>query len=427
MIGENTLEHFRQKSFEKVSEIERKQVLLKEKLSQRVATVPQVGDIFVFKHPKTLGIQWVVLCSDEQNPQHLWIVPADDTPMVGSTDIELPKSALCSPLTLRCDYRLSIDKKQFDMNLRVSILEERQRQRALDKLKQISEQNVRSSVLQQETDNDLDYEEWMEQVYRAREALMIQSPDPVPSGHKIVSWISKIYQRLKKIVTFPQGGWVNGGIAVSSGKARLAWASSGVMATFFMFLIIWHYSHLPEQQTIEQQINQSYQTVQAQPSKVRQAVPPWKIDDYHSFSSSSLPSTPARQAFDAGFQVGIHAINPSLTFTTDKKDWQLSELNIFFELGRWTLLLETVSLAVYEFQYEVPKTFWEEQKQIFDILQAGFNEFKAQSDTYQESIKWVIDSFEGIEPLLQGLPSENELALYDKLIGELRDMREELP
>lgn len=199
MLRENTLEHFRQKSLEKIAETEHKQALLKDKLSQRSATTPQVGDIFVFKHPETLGIQWVVLRCDETNPQRVLIVPADDTPLVGSTDVELPKSALCSPLTLRCEYSLSIHQANLDMNLRVGILEERHQQRALDKLKQISEQKVRSSILQQETDDDLDYEEWMEQVYQAREVLgNNQIPTKAPLSQilkKLITILSHLYKK----------------------------------------------------------------------------------------------------------------------------------------------------------------------------------------------------------------------------------------
>ncbi len=413
MNCENTLEQFRQKTSEMVSEIERRQTLLKEKLSQRSATTPQPGDIFVFKHPDTLGIQWVVLHFDEQNPQRLLAVPADDTPMVGSTDVQLPKSALCSPLTLRCEYGLWIHKTKFEMNLRVGVLEERHQQRVLDKMTQISEKNVRSTILQQETDDDLDYEQWMEQVYRAQEMLITQSPEPVPSGRMVI-WINRIYQQLKNIVTnvatFPQG-W---------GKLILA---SSVVTVFMLLFIIW----LAFPPSLEQQINHIYQTssVQAQNSQeVQQILLQTHISYSRGFSPSSQQTqTSARQAFDAGFQAGKHALSSSSTFTTD---WQQSEWAYFFELGRSTLLLETVSIAVYEFQYEVPNTFWEEQKQIFATLQAKFNGFKAQPDTL-EATKWVRGSFKTINSSLNRLPNENKLALYAELINVLRDMRENLP
>lgn len=52
------------------------------------------------------------------------------------------------------------------------MLEKWDRQRALYKEKQISTGNLTSTVSQQQMDDDLDYEEWMEQVIQRREVLM---------------------------------------------------------------------------------------------------------------------------------------------------------------------------------------------------------------------------------------------------------------
>jgi len=144
---------------------------LEEKLRQRPA-YPQARDIWVFAPKKTMGIQWVILAQDEKKPGFLLTVPADANPMVGSTDVELPKSALCSPLTLRCQYSVSIHKTDFDINGRVGILEKWHCYRALDKIKQISKGKLRSSVLQEETDHDPDYKEWMGQVSKGRKVLL---------------------------------------------------------------------------------------------------------------------------------------------------------------------------------------------------------------------------------------------------------------
>jgi len=144
---------------------------LEEKLRQR-PSYPQARDIWVFAPKKTMGIQWVILAQDEKKPEFLLTVPADANPMVGSTDVELPKSALCSPLTLRCQYSVSIHKTDFDINGRVGILEKWHCYRALDKIKQISKGKLRSSVLQEETDHDPDYKEWMGQVSKGRKVLL---------------------------------------------------------------------------------------------------------------------------------------------------------------------------------------------------------------------------------------------------------------
>jgi hypothetical protein len=152
------------------SEVAQKQTLLEKELSKR-PNYPQSGDIFVFDYPETMGLQWVVLHPHEKESQWLLIVPADAVPMLGSMDIELSKKALCSPLALRCKQGLWIHAKDFDINLRVGFLDKWDWQRALDKEKQISTGKLRSTISQQQVDDDLEYEEWMEQVIQGREVL----------------------------------------------------------------------------------------------------------------------------------------------------------------------------------------------------------------------------------------------------------------
>lgn len=192
---ESLLEKLRQKG----SEVAQKQTLLEEKLSQR-PNKPQVGDIFVFarpKHPKLTGLQWVILRSHDKNPQQFLTVPTDGVPMVGSNDIELSKKALCNPLTLRCHQSLWIRAKDFDMKLRVGFLEKWDLQRALDKEKQVLTGKLRSTISQQQMDDDLDYEEWMEHVIQGREVLkqFLDAPKFV-AKESIGKMFSHLYDKL---------------------------------------------------------------------------------------------------------------------------------------------------------------------------------------------------------------------------------------
>jgi hypothetical protein len=171
---ESLLEKLRQKG----SKVAQKQASLKDELSKRPNFL-QAGDIFVFAYSETMGLQWVILHSDDKKSQWLLTVPADGVPMVGSNDVELSKNALCSPLTLRCKQGLWIRANDFDINLRVGIIEKWDWQRALDKEKKISTGNLRSTLSQQQMDDDLDYEEWMEQVIQGRE-ILIQSLQAIP-------------------------------------------------------------------------------------------------------------------------------------------------------------------------------------------------------------------------------------------------------
>lgn len=145
------------------TKIETKRVQKEKKLSAR-SQQPQAGDIFIFDIPETIGLQWVVLMPHPDNEQLLFTIPADDNPMVGSTDIALSENTTCGPLTLRCGCGVWIHKTDFDINDRVGILEDWYLKCAIDTIKQISNDTLQSSVRQTENDADLNYEEWMSEV-----------------------------------------------------------------------------------------------------------------------------------------------------------------------------------------------------------------------------------------------------------------------
>ena len=139
------------------------------KLSQLPKT-PQAGDIFRIENKNTLGLlQWVLLYSQSEQ---WFIVPADDNPMTGSTDIAISEKALSGPLTLRCGQGIWISETNLDLSLRVGILENWHLYRAIDKVKG----KIQSTAWQRETEADPEYEEWMEQVIQEREALKFKKP-----------------------------------------------------------------------------------------------------------------------------------------------------------------------------------------------------------------------------------------------------------
>ncbi|WP_069471209.1 DUF1822 family protein [Candidatus Marithrix sp. Canyon 246] len=139
------------------------------KLSQLPKT-PQAGDIFRIDNQKTIGLlQWVLLYSQAEQ---WFIVPADDNPMTGTTDIAISEKALCGPLTLRCSQGIWIPETNLDLSLRVGVLENWHLYRAIDKVKG----KIQSTAWQRETEADPEYEEWMEQVIQERETLKFKKP-----------------------------------------------------------------------------------------------------------------------------------------------------------------------------------------------------------------------------------------------------------
>lgn len=143
------------------------------KLSQLPKT-PQAGDIFRIDNQNTMRLlQWVLLYSQSKQ---WFIVPADDNPMTGSTDIAISEKALCGPLTLRCSQGIWIPETNLDLSLRVGVIENWHLYRAIDKVKQVFAGKIQSTVWQRETEADPEYEEWMEQVIQERQALNFKKP-----------------------------------------------------------------------------------------------------------------------------------------------------------------------------------------------------------------------------------------------------------
>ena len=147
-----------------------KEQKLAEKLNS-LPNSPQDGDIFLFKQGGEVALEWVVLFSHYKNDSLLLTVPADDNPMAGSTDITISEEALCGPLTLRCGQGVWIHKSDFQMTLRVGLIENWHWLRALNKAEQIFDGKLQSTVQQQENDADPEYEEWIDLVSQEQEVL----------------------------------------------------------------------------------------------------------------------------------------------------------------------------------------------------------------------------------------------------------------
>ncbi len=209
--------NFTQEHLDKVrrftAEINQKQAQLDEKLSH-FPKQPQLGDIFIFDNPKTMGLQWVIVDSHVKEKNWWLTVPADDYPLVGSTDIAISKKSLCSPLTLRFgeNQGLWIHKRDFDINSRVGFLEEWDQERAFEKVEQIRAGKIKNTASQAETDIDPEYEEWMAIVTQGQQALMQEESSVLalprsPISLPLSQWFKDKYinaiNELKSIFTLP--------------------------------------------------------------------------------------------------------------------------------------------------------------------------------------------------------------------------------
>ena len=82
--------------------------------------------------------------------------------MVGSMDIEIDDGS-CDRIILRCGQTVWIDKDDFNQmkKLRIGVLDNWHRQRAIDKINQIKRDKLRSTTWQRATDINPEYKEWM--------------------------------------------------------------------------------------------------------------------------------------------------------------------------------------------------------------------------------------------------------------------------
>lgn len=158
-----------------------KQQQLQKQLAQRTDT-PQAGDIYLFKY--TAELHWVVL--QQQGQWQFLVVPADNFPLTGSNDVQLPETALCSPLTLRCAQTITLQKNHFKQAIRVGILEDWHLQRALTKQTKIA-QTMRT-VAQQKVDADVDYLEWLEKLAVSKQKLQQNLSKSTITWHSIFQW-----------------------------------------------------------------------------------------------------------------------------------------------------------------------------------------------------------------------------------------------
>ncbi len=113
---------------------------------------------------------WVALATIE--PESLLLVAADLEPMVGSTDVAIPAEAVCGAMTLRCGFEIQCQVSKLRQARRTSRLDSDDLERARHKRAQIEAGALVAGRLEQESDTDPIYQDWLEEgPARARAAL----------------------------------------------------------------------------------------------------------------------------------------------------------------------------------------------------------------------------------------------------------------
>ena len=135
---------------------------------------PVPGDLYVFPLPAAMPLEWVVIITDPGDDDLLYLLPADDHPLVGSADVRIPNDADCAPLVVRCGFGFWAHKEQLLGLRRSGTIPTESVNRANKILSKIVASDLDATELQKETDCDPEYESWMREVSSAVEALRQQ-------------------------------------------------------------------------------------------------------------------------------------------------------------------------------------------------------------------------------------------------------------
>lgn len=133
---------------------------------------------------------------------------------------------------------------------------------------------------------------------------------------------------------------------------------------------------------------------------------PWKKDQVYGLTSSSRHH-PLYRAFAAGLWAGSQELKPQRAESMPEilspawqgdtavkaGKWTDTQWAVYYQTGKWSFLLGNVSLS----ETDVPKDFWEKQKDILDRLR---KDFAAVSGRNEEEIRIVSERFESLASLL---------------------------
>jgi hypothetical protein len=151
---------------------------------------PRPGDLFVLKATADLPVEWAILDHWPEKGQ-LLAVPADQSPLAGSADVEVPAAAPGGPLSLRCRLSAWLDAGLFDPGLRSGSLAPETVAEALRRVRRIEDGTLEPAGLAEEVDAESEYQDWIREVPERARALALSARPAAP--RKPGSWFGAGY------------------------------------------------------------------------------------------------------------------------------------------------------------------------------------------------------------------------------------------
>jgi len=178
-----------------ITSVAEKNKRLEEALHSR-KKVPERGDIYLFDLkaiPEDVAVYWVILHRHPKDSNLFYTVPADTNPLEGIFDVSIPHTSLFGSLALRLGQGLWLPDNMFHPSQRVGMVEALFIDRAQFIMSRIAKNEWIGSKMQQATESNPDYEEWMEMfdqvcgamiTYREKQLVWVNADKKVAEGVK---------------------------------------------------------------------------------------------------------------------------------------------------------------------------------------------------------------------------------------------------
>lgn len=169
---------------------------------------PERGDIYLFDLediPDDLAVFWVILHCHPEDSSLFFAIPADTNPLTGTCDVPIPPIALFGSLTLRLDHGLWLPDAIFQPLQRVGIVERLFIDRAQFIMSRIAKNEWIGSEIQQATETNPDYEEWMGMIDQVCVSMRSYREKPMAWDY-ITEGVKVFIDDLKKIISISGSG-----------------------------------------------------------------------------------------------------------------------------------------------------------------------------------------------------------------------------
>lgn len=158
------------------------------------------GCFFVFNMPVEVPVQWFTAMQHPDDEKLWFAIAGDNFPTVGTRDVEIPDTAECGPINLRCQFGVWIHADDFTNAIHFGETDTIFVEQVRDRLSRMRKGDLPTDPTIVEADSDPDYLEWMDELADAVYAFETQLEEP--QKNRIVSFSTDWASGLELPATF---------------------------------------------------------------------------------------------------------------------------------------------------------------------------------------------------------------------------------